>query len=129
MARLIYSNIQSLDGYIADEDGKFDWAEPDEEVHTFANDLERSVGTYLYGRRLYEARTGNRQLNAAIHRVAVTQKRMYGPARAYLERRTTGGNTSTEALRALKRKLSDVVYRALVADAAMPVAAAVGEAA
>jgi dihydrofolate reductase len=43
MARLIYSNIQSLDGYIADEDGKFDWAEPDEEVHTFANDLERSV--------------------------------------------------------------------------------------
>ena len=55
MARLIYAAIMSLDGYVADEDGKFDWAEPDEEVHAFVNDLERSVGTYLYGRRLYEA--------------------------------------------------------------------------
>ena len=54
MARLIYSAITSLDGYVADEDGKFDWAKPDEEVHAFVNDLERSVGTYLYGRRMYE---------------------------------------------------------------------------
>ncbi len=54
MARLIYSAIASLDGYVADEDGNFDWAEPDEEVHTFVNDLERPVGTYLYGRRMYE---------------------------------------------------------------------------
>ena len=54
MAKLIYSAITSLDGYVADEDGNFDWAEPDEEVHTFVNDLERRVGTYLYGRRLYE---------------------------------------------------------------------------
>jgi dihydrofolate reductase len=54
MAKLIYSAITSLDGYIADEDGNFDWAEPDEEVHTFFNDLERPVGTYLYGRRMYE---------------------------------------------------------------------------
>jgi dihydrofolate reductase len=54
MGKLIYSNISSLDGYIADEDGTFDWGEPDEEVHTFLNDLERQVGTYLYGRRLYE---------------------------------------------------------------------------
>ncbi len=54
MARLIYSAIMSLDGYIADEDGNFDWAEPDEEVHRFVNDLERPVGTYLYGRRMYE---------------------------------------------------------------------------
>jgi len=54
MAKLIYSAITSLDGYIADEDGNFDWAEPDEEVHTFVNDLERPVGTYLYGRRMYE---------------------------------------------------------------------------
>ena len=54
MASLIYSTIASLDGYIADQDGKFDWAEPDEEVHTFVNDLTRPVGTYLLGRRMYE---------------------------------------------------------------------------
>jgi dihydrofolate reductase len=54
MAKLIYSVITSLDGYVADEEGNFDWAAPDEEVHTFVNDLERPVGTYLYGRRLYE---------------------------------------------------------------------------
>jgi dihydrofolate reductase len=54
MAKLIYSALTSLDGYVADEDGNFDWAEPDEEVHTFVNDLERQVGTYLYGRRMYE---------------------------------------------------------------------------
>ena len=54
MAKLTYSAITSLDGYVADEEGNFDWAEPDEEVHTFSNDLERPVGTYLYGRRMYE---------------------------------------------------------------------------
>jgi dihydrofolate reductase len=54
MAELIYSAITSLDGYVADEHGKFEWAEPDEEVHSFLNDLERSVGTHLYGRRMYE---------------------------------------------------------------------------
>jgi dihydrofolate reductase len=54
VARLIYSAITSLDGYVADEDGNFGWAEPDEEVHAFVNHLERSVGTYLYGRRMYE---------------------------------------------------------------------------
>ena len=54
MARLIYSAITSLDGYVADRDGNFDWAAPDEEVHGFVNDLERPVGTYLYGRRMYE---------------------------------------------------------------------------
>jgi dihydrofolate reductase len=54
MAKLIYTTIASLDGYVADEEGTFDWAEPDEEVHAFVNELERSVGTYLYGRRLYE---------------------------------------------------------------------------
>jgi dihydrofolate reductase len=54
MGKLIYSAITSLDGYVADELGRFDWAEPDEEVHTFVNYLERPVGTYLYGRRMYE---------------------------------------------------------------------------
>jgi dihydrofolate reductase len=54
MAKLIYSAITSLDGYVADEDGKFDWSMPDEEVHRFVNDLERDVGTHLFGRRMYE---------------------------------------------------------------------------
>ena len=54
MAKLIYSAITSLDGYVADAAGDFDWAEPDAEVHRFVNDLERTVGTYLYGRRMYE---------------------------------------------------------------------------
>jgi dihydrofolate reductase len=53
VAKLIYSAIASLDGYVADESGAFDWAAPDEEVHAFVNDLERPVGTYLYGRRMY----------------------------------------------------------------------------
>jgi dihydrofolate reductase len=54
MAQLIYSAITSLDGYVADKSGSFEWAAPDPEVHAFVNELERSVGTYLYGRRIYE---------------------------------------------------------------------------
>ena len=54
MAKLIYSAIASLDGYVADEEGNFDWSAPDEEVHSFVNELERPIGTYLYGRRMYE---------------------------------------------------------------------------
>lgn len=54
MGKLIYLMLASLDGYVADKDGKFDWAEPDEEVHAFVNDLARPVGTYLYGRGMYE---------------------------------------------------------------------------
>jgi dihydrofolate reductase len=57
VARLIYSTIASLDGYVADQEGNFDWAAPDEEVHAFVNELERPVGTYLYGRRMYEVMT------------------------------------------------------------------------
>jgi len=58
MAKPIYSAITSLDGYIADEEGNFDWAVPDEEVHTFINDLERTIGTHLYGPRMYEVMVG-----------------------------------------------------------------------
>ncbi|MGE0541911.1 MAG: dihydrofolate reductase family protein [Dehalococcoidia bacterium] len=58
MAKLIYLAIASLDGYIEDENGNFDWAIPSDEVHTFINNLERSVGTYLYGRRMYETMAG-----------------------------------------------------------------------
>ena len=54
MAKLIYAALCSLDGYVEDQDGRFDWAEPDEQVHAFVNELERPIGTYLYGRRMYE---------------------------------------------------------------------------
>ncbi len=54
MAKLIYATLASLDGYIEDEQGRFDWAKPDDEVHAFVNRLQRPVATYLYGRRLYE---------------------------------------------------------------------------
>ena len=71
MAKLIYATICSLDGYVADSDGNFDWSAPDEQVHRFVNDLERDIETYLYGRRMYEvmrywdtAPTGNGELSA-----------------------------------------------------------------
>ncbi len=54
MAQLVYTTITSIDGYVADASGTFDWAAPDAEVHAFVNDLERQVGTYRCGRRLYE---------------------------------------------------------------------------
>jgi len=64
------------------------------------------------------SRTGNRQLNTALHRIAITQARYHPPAREFLQRRRAGGDTKAESIRALKRRLSDVVYRALLADAA-----------
>ncbi len=73
MARLIYSTITSLDGYVADEEGNFDWAAPDEEVHTFVNDLERPVGTYLYGRRMYEMMSYWETAHAVTDRPPVEQ--------------------------------------------------------
>lgn len=54
MAKLVYATISSLDGYVEDADGRFDWSAPDEEVHAYVNELERGIGTYLYGRRMYE---------------------------------------------------------------------------
>ena len=76
MAKLIYLTIMSLDGYVADEDGKFDWAEPDEEVHTFVNDLARPVGTHLYGRRMYEVLVAWE--NARSRRPAALHPRLRG---------------------------------------------------
>ncbi len=73
MARLIYSAIASLDGYIADEDDNFDWAAPDDEVHAFINDLERPVGVYLYGRRMYEVMVGWETMPTLADQPLVTQ--------------------------------------------------------
>src|SRR6188472_318813 len=111
MSRLIYSVICSLDGYTADADGKFGWARPDEEVHAFVNDLQRPVGTYLYGRRMYETMVAWETMDdehpvmrdyAAIWRAAekiVYSRSLASPssARTRIER-----DFDTEAVRRLK---------------------------
>lgn len=66
------------------------------------------------------SRGGNRQTNAALHRIAITQIRIHPDAKAFMQRRLAAGNTKTEALRALKRRLSDVVYRTMIQDTISP---------
>jgi dihydrofolate reductase len=74
MASLIYTAIASLDGYVEDEQGKFDWAAPDEEVHTFVNDLVRTAGTHLYGRRMYETMVYWETVSTGSDQAAVTRQ-------------------------------------------------------
>jgi dihydrofolate reductase len=73
MGKLVYSVIASLDGYVADEDDNFDWAAPDEEVHSFINELERPIGTYLYGRRMYETMVYWETVDTGADQEPVTQ--------------------------------------------------------
>jgi dihydrofolate reductase len=73
MPKLIYQAIASLDGYVEDEEGNFDWAAPDGEVHAFVNDLERPIGTYLYGRRMYETMAFWETAGAGIDQSAVSR--------------------------------------------------------
>jgi dihydrofolate reductase len=73
MAKLIYSSIASLDGFVADENGVFDWAAPDDEVHAFVNELERPIGTYLYGRRMYEVMASWETASTTPDQPAVTR--------------------------------------------------------
>jgi dihydrofolate reductase len=74
MAKLIYTTIASLDGYVEDSQGRFDWAAPDEEVHAFVNDLERPIGTYLYGRRMYETMVFWETVSTGLDQPAVTRE-------------------------------------------------------
>lgn len=73
MGRLLYMNVASLDGYIADRGGSFGWARPDNDVHAAVNDLLRPVGTYLYGRRVYEVMRYWEDLEAAASQSAVAR--------------------------------------------------------
>ena len=87
MAKLIYSAIASLDGYVADEDGTWDWAFPDEEVHAFVNDLERPIGTYLYGRRMYDVMVAWETMDdAGAGRCATTRRSGARPRRSSTRR-------------------------------------------
>src|SRR3954454_689704 len=71
MGRLIYNVIASLDGYVDDSDGGFAWAMPDEDVHGYVNDLMRTVGTHLYGRRLYAVMAGWQTLGTSPDEPAI----------------------------------------------------------
>jgi ribosomal protein S4 len=93
------------------------WAERFGPERRFAVEDCRHLSRRLEADLHRPSRTGNRQLNAALHRIAITQMRIHEPAKDHLARRIAMGNTKTEALRALKRRLSDVVFRALLADA------------
>ena len=74
MARLIYSALTSLDGYVADDTGDFDWAAPDDEVHAAVNEVERGIGTYLYGRRMYDAMAVWETMPTGADQSAVTRE-------------------------------------------------------
>ena len=81
MAKLIYLILASLDGYVADERGNFEWAAPDEEVHQFINDIVRPVGVHLYGRRMYETMEGWETMDTADQPPAVSDfAAMWRPA-------------------------------------------------
>jgi dihydrofolate reductase len=117
VAKLIYSVIMSLDGYIADADGNFDWAAPDDEVHAFVNDLERPVGTYLYGRRMYQTMTYWETAPTAGSQPAVERDfaGMWQAADKVVYSRTLDG-VSTERTR-LEREFDPGAVRALKASA------------
>ena len=118
MAKLIYSSIASVDGYVADEHGNFDWAAPDDEVHAFVNELERSVGTYLYGRRMYDVMVAwetmptpriSRPSSATTRRSGGRPTRSSTPRRSTqprAPRRRSSASFDPEAVRQLKTKAS-----------------------
>ena len=112
--RLVYAAIASLDGYVADSEGNFDWAAPDEEVHAFVNDLERPIGTYLYGRRMYETMAVWETMDdpAPIMR---DYAQLWRAADKVVYSRTLDA-VSSERTR-LEREFAPDAVRALVADA------------
>jgi dihydrofolate reductase len=115
MAKLIYMAISSLDGYVEDEHGGFGWAKPDEEVHAFVNELERPIGTYLYGRRMYETMVWWETIDTgpAQNAIARDYAELWRAADKIIYSRTLEGVSSArtrierefdpDAIRALKR--------------------------
>ena len=99
MAKLIYSSIASLDGYVADEDGNFDWAAPDDDVHGFINDIERSIGTYLYGRRMYDVMSAWESMPVADQSAVVQDFATIWRAADKVVYSTTLGSTASERTR------------------------------
>jgi dihydrofolate reductase len=119
MAKLIYSAIASLDGYVEDERGNFDWAAPDNEVHAFINDLERSVGTYLYGRRMYETMVYWETVSTGDDQLAVSREfaQIWRAADKIVYSRTLE-TVSSERTRIEREFEPDAVQRLVEASAA-----------
>jgi dihydrofolate reductase len=112
---LIYSAIASLDGYVADEDGKFDWSAPDADVHAFVNDLERPIDTYLYGRRMYEVMVFWETLDtAAAQPVSRDFAELWRAADKIVYSRTLGEVSSARTR--LEREFDPEAVRALAAE-------------
>jgi dihydrofolate reductase len=122
MAKLIYAALTSLDGYVSDEAGRFDWAEPDEEVHAFINDLERPIGTYLYGRRMYQTMAAWETLDTIpdLSPAMLEFARIWQAADKIVYSRTL--ETVSTARTRLERNFDPGAVRKLKADAARDVA-------
>ena len=117
MAKLIYAAFTSLDGYVADETGNFDWAELDEEVHAFINSRERQIGTYLFGRKMYETVAVWETPDLIPHRTAAMME--FAPIWQAAEKivySTTLQTVSTAKTR-LERKFEADIVRKLKAGA------------
>ena len=121
MAKLIYAAIASLDGYIEDEQGTFGWAEPDEEVHAFANELQSPVGTYLYGRRMYETMAAWETLGSAGEPIVVSEFGELWRGADKIVYSTTLESVSTARTR-IERRFDPDVVRQLKAAAARDLA-------
>src|ERR1700734_63959 len=117
MAILTYVAIASLDGYVEDEEGRFDWAAPDDEVHAFVNDLERPIGTYLYGRRMYEtmATWDDPDFVSGARPVVLDFAQLWRAAEKVVFSRTLPG--ATTARTRIQRSFDPEVIRRMKADA------------
>ena len=117
MAKLIYTAIASLDGFVEDESGNFDWAAPDDDVHAFINNLERPAGTYLYGRRMYETMHfwETAQMRPETPAVALDYARIWQAAEKVVYSRTLH-SVSTSRTRLEREFVADAV-RGLKASA------------
>jgi len=122
VAKLIYVAITSLDGYIEDEHGRFGWARPDDEVHAFVNDLQRPMGTYLYGRRMYETMVWWETVDTgpAQNAVARDYAELWRAADKIVYSRTLEGVSSARTR--IERELDPDAVRALKRTAAADIA-------
>ncbi len=120
MATLSYGAIASVDGYVADADGRFDWAAPDEDLHAFVNDLERPVGTYLYGRRMYDVMAVWESFGADPSEPAVVRDygELWRAADKVVYSRTLGEVTTARTR--LEREFDPETLRALKAESERP---------